>query len=66
VARPITVAATGEACLFCKGSLPAGRQLSFCPHCGQDLTMVHCPACGSELERGWKFCVTCGRSAQDL
>jgi len=66
VARPITVPAAGEACLFCKGSLPAGRQLSFCPHCGQDLTMVHCPACGSELERGWKFCVTCGRSAQDL
>jgi hypothetical protein len=65
-ARPITVAAAGETCLFCKGSLPAGRQLSFCPHCGQDLTMVHCPACGSELERGWKFCVTCGRSAQDL
>jgi hypothetical protein len=65
-ARPITIAPTGENCPFCKGNLPAGRQLSFCPHCGQDLTVVHCPACGSELERGWKFCVTCGRSALDL
>jgi double zinc ribbon protein len=63
--RPITVAA-GDHCSFCKGELPAGRQIQFCPHCGQDLTMVHCPACGSELERGWKYCVTCGRSAADL
>jgi hypothetical protein len=65
-ARPITIAPTGENCPFCKGHLPAGRQISFCPHCGQDLTVVHCPACGSELERGWKFCVTCGRSSVDL
>jgi Double zinc ribbon len=61
-AKPIAVAA-GEHCTFCNGELPAGRQISFCPHCGQDLTMVHCPACGSELERGWKFCVTCGRAS---
>jgi hypothetical protein len=65
-ARPITIAPTGENCPFCRGHLPAGRQVSFCPHCGQDLTVVHCPACGSELERGWKFCVTCGRSSVDL
>ena len=64
-AKPITIGPSGESCPFCKGTLPAGRQLSFCPHCGQDLTVVHCPACGSELERGWKFCVTCGRSAVD-
>jgi hypothetical protein len=60
--KPIAVAAD-EHCTFCNGELPAGRQISFCPHCGQDLTMVHCPACGSELERGWKFCVTCGRAS---
>jgi hypothetical protein len=63
--KPLTVAA-GEHCSFCNGELPAGRPISFCPHCGQDLTMVHCPACGSELERGWKFCVTCGRASGDL
>ena len=63
VSRPVLVPETGENCGFCKGALPPGRSISFCPHCGQDLTMVHCPACGSELERGWKFCVTCGRAA---
>jgi hypothetical protein len=62
--RPVAVA-PGEQCTFCSGELPAGRQISFCPHCGQDLTMVHCPACAGELERGWKFCVTCGRSADE-
>jgi len=61
--RPITVLPTGEQCRHCKGELPAGRQINFCPHCGQDLTVLHCPACGSELEHDWKFCVTCGRSA---
>jgi hypothetical protein len=62
-ARPITVPPTGESCPHCKGELPAGREINFCPHCGQDLTVQHCPACGSELEHGWKFCVTCGRAA---
>jgi hypothetical protein len=60
--RPITVSPTGEQCPHCKGELPAGRPINFCPHCGQDLTVAHCPACGSELEHGWKFCVTCGRA----
>ena len=64
-AQPFTVAGAGDACSHCKGPLPAGRQISFCPHCGQDLTLVHCPACGSELERGWKYCVICGRAATD-
>lgn len=63
MSRPVTVLPTGEQCRHCKGDLPAGRQISFCPHCGQDLTILHCPACGSELEHGWKFCVTCGRTA---
>ena len=63
-AKPIPVS-TGELCTFCNGELPGGREISFCPHCGQDLTVVHCPACGSELERGWKYCVTCGRTSGD-
>lgn len=62
--RPVTIEA-GEHCMFCKGELPTGRAISFCPHCGQDLTVVHCPACGSELERGWRFCITCGRTATE-
>ena len=60
--RPITVSSPGAECPHCKGELPAGRPINFCPHCGQDLTMRHCPACGSELEHEWKFCVTCGRA----
>ncbi|CAN5199304.1 hypothetical protein BH09GEM1_BH09GEM1_35160 [soil metagenome] len=63
--KPFKVAAGGEECTYCKGALPGGREISFCPHCGQDLTLVHCPACGSELERGWKFCVTCGRGSAE-
>jgi hypothetical protein len=60
--KPITIATAGQTCPHCKGELPAGRPINFCPHCGQDLTVQHCPACGSELEHGWKFCVTCGKA----
>ena len=60
--RPVTIPDAGQECPHCKGALPAGRAITFCPHCGQDLTVQHCPACGSELEHGWKFCVTCGRT----
>lgn len=52
---------TGEQCRYCNGALPAGRRITFCPHCGQNLTVVNCLACGTELELGWKFCTTCGR-----
>jgi hypothetical protein len=50
-------------CRYCCGLLPAGRPVTFCPHCGQNLTVVNCAACGAELEVGWKFCPTCGRPA---
>jgi hypothetical protein len=60
--RPVTIPEAGQECPHCKGALPAGRAITYCPHCGQDLTVQHCPACGSELEQGWKFCVTCGRA----
>jgi len=53
----------GEKCSSCNETLPPGRPITFCPHCGQNLTTVNCPACGSELELGWKFCPTCGRPA---
>ena len=51
----------GEQCRYCSGILPTGRRITFCPHCGQNLTVVNCLACGTELELGWKFCTTCGR-----
>jgi hypothetical protein len=52
---------TGERCRSCNELLPPGRPVTFCPHCGQNVTTMNCPACGSELEVGWKFCPTCGR-----
>jgi hypothetical protein len=60
--RTVTVAAAGEPCRFCGGALPPGRQITFCPHCGQNLTVINCAACGTELELGWSYCTTCGRS----
>jgi hypothetical protein len=48
-------------CRYCGGSLPEGRDVVFCPHCGHNLTVQHCPACSAELEIGWKYCITCGR-----
>jgi hypothetical protein len=48
-------------CSFCGGELPVGRAVIFCPHCGQNVGVVHCPSCGTELDFGWKFCITCGR-----
>ncbi len=48
-------------CRYCGGVLPDGRKVTFCPHCGHNLTVQHCPACGTECEVDWKFCITCGR-----
>lgn len=65
-----TLAATGQRsivasgnCRYCGGDLPEGRNITFCPHCGQNLTVLNCPACGTELDVGWRFCTTCGRAA---
>lgn len=60
--RSTTAEALGGHCRYCNGTLPSGRRLTYCPHCGQNLTVQHCPACNTELEVGWKFCTTCGRS----
>jgi hypothetical protein len=57
-----SIVATGN-CRYCGGSLPEGRNITYCPHCGQNLTVLNCPACGTELDVGWKFCTTCGRAA---
>ena len=60
--------APGEAadmCLYCGGPLPVGRQVNFCPHCGQSQTALRCPACQTELEYGWRHCVNCGARIGD-
>lgn len=53
-------------CAFCGGALPFGRAVIYCPHCGQNVGVVHCPACGTELDVGWRFCITCGRQMGDV
>jgi len=50
-------------CRFCGQALPEGRDVTYCPHCGQNLKVHRCPGCSAEVESGWKFCVTCGRAA---
>lgn len=50
-----------QGCRYCSGTLPEGRAVTFCPHCGQNLALHQCPACGAEMEQGWKFCIGCGR-----
>ena len=52
----------GGPCRYCGRQLPAGREVTFCPYCGEDVTRVRCPACSTELEVGWRFCITCGRA----
>ena len=47
-------------CLYCGDRLPADRPVRFCPHCGQRQTPPECPQCHSEVEPGWRHCVTCG------
>jgi len=62
-ASPAAVKLAGHCCRYCGGRQPAGRQVTYCPHCGLDLTKRQCPACSTELDAGWRFCVTCGRGA---
>jgi hypothetical protein len=66
VATPVAVGqpAHGPGCRYCGGELPDGRDAHFCPHCGQNLSVKQCPACSTELDVDWQFCITCGRQAE--
>lgn len=52
-------------CRFCGQTLPDGRDVTFCPHCGQNLKVRRCGGCSAEIEAGWKFCVSCGRASAE-
>jgi len=62
--RDVTIG--GVQCGYCGGDLPVGRTVIFCPHCGQNVGVMHCPVCGTELDVGWRFCITCGREMTGL
>jgi hypothetical protein len=50
-------------CTYCGGALPTGREVNFCPHCGQPASgEPKCPSCGSAVDVGWSYCVGCGRA----
>ena len=49
-----------ENCRWCRGELPRRASLRYCPFCGTDVNLVPCPSCGEELERQWRFCISCG------
>lgn len=53
----------GVDCIFCEEPLPAGRRVRFCPHCGGDQRLRPCPRCEAVLERGWRYCISCGHEA---
>jgi hypothetical protein len=60
---PLSSMDLADSCRFCGGTLPQGRPVTYCPHCGQNLAAKHCEGCGSELDPVWKFCVNCGKKA---
>jgi NADH pyrophosphatase NudC (nudix superfamily) len=50
-------------CEFCGGVFPGKRDVRFCPHCGQPQEgQLKCPGCGSDVDVGWAYCLTCGRA----
>lgn len=52
-----------QQCPYCGSSVPTGRKVNFCPHCGQPPSGdLKCPACGAEVDVGWSYCVGCGRA----
>jgi hypothetical protein len=55
---PATVAAR---CPHCFEAMPTGRPVVFCPFCGKNVKAIECPQCGSQMEPGWRYCITCGQ-----
>jgi predicted RNA-binding Zn-ribbon protein involved in translation (DUF1610 family) len=58
-------AADAPRCLYCGDTLPGDRPVRFCPHCGQRQVPSECPRCHSDVEPGWRHCVSCGTALAD-
>jgi double zinc ribbon protein len=54
-----------NSCRKCRNPLPRGRQVVFCPWCGERLIPFTCERCGTHLESDWKHCITCGTGVRD-
>jgi hypothetical protein len=50
----------GTTCRSCHLTLPEHRSVAFCPFCGTRQGTPRCSKCGSEIEAGWRHCITCG------
>jgi len=54
---------TPRQCPYCGETLPGSRKVNFCPQCGQPPSgELRCPACGVEMDVGWRYCASCGRA----
>lgn len=51
----------GHRCPACEQSVPAGKNVRFCPFCGVAIGPTPCSECGTEVEPAWVFCVACGK-----
>lgn len=54
-----------QACAHCSKPLPAGREVVFCPWCGERLIPFTCSRCGTDLNSEWRHCITCGAPSKD-
>jgi len=53
---------SGSKCVHCGSTLPTGKRVAFCPFCGHQLLAIRCPGCGTEIEPGWRHCISCGHA----
>jgi hypothetical protein len=62
---PAPTPAASETCRHCRNPVPTGRQVVFCPWCGQRLIPFSCERCHTELDSEWRHCITCGAPVKD-
>ena len=62
---PAPPPAASDTCRHCRNPVPTGRQVVFCPWCGQRLIPFTCERCQTELDSEWRHCITCGAPVKD-
>ena len=51
-------------CLWCDEQLPDRDVVNFCPHCGTSTKVKPCASCGTEMDMGWRYCISCGSESK--